>query len=304
MAITKVRVKINGVWSNLALNSSTGKWEGSITAPSETSYNQTGGYWPVTVEATNSAGTVTTVDATDSTIGEALRLVVKETVKPVIKLVQPSNGAYISNNMLPIIFDVTDEAGGSGVKLSTVALKLAGTTYKDGSAEMSKTTITNGYRFTYTPQSALEDGAKAIEITAADNDGNVATTVSTTFTVDTIPPTLTISEPASGLITNQSNLIVKGVTNDTTSSPVTVTIVHGSKTYSPTVDDTGTFTQAVVLTEGTNTIKVTAMDAAGKTTEITLAVDLDTTVPTVKSVVMSPNPANVSGSVVIALEVE
>ncbi len=304
MAITKVRVKINGVWSNLVLNSSTGKWEGSITAPSETSYNQTGGYWPVTVEATNSAGTVTTVDATDSTIGSALRLIVKETVKPVIKLVQPSNGAYISNNMLPIIFDVTDEAGGSGVKLSTVALKLSGATYKDGSIGMSKTAITNGYRFTYTPQSALEDGAKAIEITAADNDGNVATTVSTTFTVDTIPPTLTISEPASGLITNHSNLIVKGVTNDTTSSPVTVTIVHGSKTYSPTVDDTGTFTQAVVLTEGTNTIKVTAMDAAGKTTEITLAVDLDTTVPTVKSVVMSPNPANVSGSVVITLEVE
>lgn len=304
MAITKVRVKINGVWSNLALNSSTGKWEGSITAPSVTSYNQTGGYWPVTVEATNSAGTVTTVDATDSTIGSALRLIVKETVKPVIKLVQPSNGAYISNNMLPIIFDVTDEAGGSGVKLSTVALKLAGTTYKDSSAGMSKTTITNGYRFTYTPQAALEDGAKAIEISASDNDGNAATTVSATFTVDTIPPTLTISEPASGLITNQSNQIIKGITNDATSSPVTVVIVHGSKTYEPAVDDTGAFTQAVVLTEGTNTIKVTAMDAAGKATEITLTVSLDTTVPTVKSVVMSPNPANVSGSVVITLEVE
>ena len=304
MAITKVRVKINGVWSNLELNSSTGKWEGSITAPSVTSYNQTGGYWPVTVEATNSAGTVTTVDATDSTIGEALRLIVKETVKPVIKLVQPSNGAYISNNMLPIVFDVTDEAGGSGVKLSTVALKLAGTTYKDGSAGMSKTTITNGYRFTYTPQAALEDGAKALEITASDNDGNVATVVSATFTVDTIPPTLTINEPTSGLITNQSNLIVKGVTNDTTSSPVTVTIVHGAKIYEPAVDDNGAFTQAVVLVEGTNTIKVTAMDAAGKTTEITLTVDLDTTVPTVKSVVMSPNPVNESGSVVITLEVE
>jgi hypothetical protein len=169
---------------------------------------------------------------------------------------------------------------------------------------MSKTAITNGYRFTFTPQSALKDGAKAIEITAADNDGNAATTVSATFTVDTIPPTLTISEPASGLITNQSNQIIKGITNDATSSPVTVVIVHGSKTYEPAVDDTGAFTQAVVLTEGTNTIKVTAMDAAGKVTEITLTVSLDTTVPTVKSVVMSPNPANVSGSVVITLEVE
>ena len=303
MAITKVRVKINGTWTNLTKNSS-GKWTGSVTAPASTSYNQSVGYFPITVEATNSAGTVTTVDATDTTLGSVLRLVVKETTKPVIKLVQPSNGAYISNNQLPIIFEVTDETGGSGVNASTVALKLAGTTYKDGSTGMSKTAITDGYRFTFTPQAALSDGAKAIEITASDHDGNAAAKVTASYTVDTVPPTLTISSPQDGLATNQKNVVLTGITNDTLSSPVTVTVIHGEASYTPAVGNDGSFSQALVLTEGENTIKVVSTDAAGKSTTINLTVTLDTSVPTIKSATFAPNPVNASASVQITLEVE
>lgn len=303
MAITKVRVKINGTWTNLTKNSS-GKWTGSVTAPASTSYNQSGGYFPITVEATNSAGTVTTVDATDTTLGSVLRLVVKETTKPVIKLVQPSNGAYISNNKLPVIFEVTDETGGSGVNASTVALKLAGTTYKDGSTGMSKTAITDGYRFTFTPQAALSDGAKAIEITASDHDGNAAVKVTASYTVDTVPPTLTISSPQDGLATNQKNVVLTGITNDTLSSPVTVTVMHGSASYTPAVANDGSFSQALVLTEGVNTIQIVSTDAAGKSTTINLTVTLDTSVPTIKSATFAPNPVNASASVQITLEVE
>lgn len=303
MAITKVRVKINGTWTNLTKNSS-GKWTGSVTAPASTSYNQSGGYFPITVEATNSAGTVTTVDATDTTLGSVLRLVVKETTKPVIKLVQPSNGAYISNNKLPVIFEVTDETGGSGVNASTVALKLAGTTYKDGSTGMSKTAITDGYRFTFTPQAALSDGAKAIEITASDHDGNAAAKVTASYTVDTVPPTLTISSPQDGLATNQKNVVLTGITNDTLSSPVTVTVMHGSASYTPAVANDGSFSQALVLTEGVNTIQIVSTDAAGKSTTINLTVTLDTSVPTIKSATFAPNPVNASASVQITLEVE
>lgn len=303
MAITKVRVKINGTWTNLTKNSA-GKWTGSVTAPASTSYNQSGGYFPITVEATNSAGTVTTVDTTDTTLGSVLRLVVKETTKPVIKLVQPSNGAYISNNQLPIIFEVTDETGGSGVNASTVALKLAGTTYKDGSTGMSKTAITDGYRFIFTPQAALSDGAKAIEITASDHDGNAAAKVTASYTVDTVPPTLTISSPQDGLATNQKNVVLTGITNDTLSSPVTVTVMHGSASYTPAVANDGSFSQALVLTEGVNTIQIVSTDAAGKSTTINLTVTLDTSVPTIKSATFAPNPVNASASVQITLEVE
>ena len=62
MAISTVRVQINGVWTNLTYNSSTGAYEATITAPSTTSHNRAGGYYPVTVEATNTVGTKTTVN--------------------------------------------------------------------------------------------------------------------------------------------------------------------------------------------------------------------------------------------------
>ena len=305
MAITKVRVKINGTWTTLTKNSSTGKWSGSVTAPSTTSYTLANKYYPVTVELTNDAGTVATYESTDATFGEDLRLVVKETIKPTITLVSPSNSAYVTNNKQKITFKVTDESGGSGVNLSSVKLKIDSTTYTATSTGMVSTGITNGYQFVFTPQTALTDGAHTITINASDNDGNAATAVSASFTIDTVPPVLTISNPTSGKITNQASLTISGVTNDATSSPAEVTILlNGTDVGTVTVGSDGSFSKAVTLAEGTNSIVVTATDYAGQSTSITLSVKLDTTVPTLKSISMSPNPANTSASVAITLEVE
>ena len=42
MAIKTVQAIINGVPTTLTLNSSTGKYEATITAPTKSSYNQSG----------------------------------------------------------------------------------------------------------------------------------------------------------------------------------------------------------------------------------------------------------------------
>ena len=75
MAIKTVQAIINGQSYTLALNSATGKYEATITAPGKTSYNQPGGYYNVQVKATNDAGTVGSADA--STLN-GLKLYVKE----------------------------------------------------------------------------------------------------------------------------------------------------------------------------------------------------------------------------------
>lgn len=302
MAISKVRVQIDGVWTNLSLRN--GKWTGTITAPSTTSYNLANKYYPVKVEVTNDAGTVVTKDATDATLGEALRLVVKETIKPVITLVSPSNGAYVTNNKQAIKFKVVDESGGSGVNLSTVKLNIDGTTYTVSSSGMASTGITNGYQFTFTPQSALNDGNHTITISASDNDGNAATEVTAAYTIDTVPPTLTISSPQTGLITNNSAITIKGNTNDSTSSPITVTIkLNGTDQGTVDVGTDGSFSKAITISEGINSIVVTAKDGAGQTSSITLSVKLDTSVPALSAITLSPNPANASASVAITVEV-
>ena len=197
MAIKTVRAQVNGTWHTLTLNASTGKYEASITAPGKTSYNQSGGYYNVKVEATNTAGTTASADA--STVS-GLKLYVKERVAPVITIVSPSSGAYVSNNKQPVVFTITDEAEGSGVDLTSLVVKLDGTAV--AAATLTNTAITNGYSVTYTPASALSDGSHTVTVDCKDHDGNSANQKSTTYTVDTVPPTLNITAPVDNLITN------------------------------------------------------------------------------------------------------
>jgi hypothetical protein len=301
LAIKTVRAQVNGTWYTLTYNSATGAYEATVTAPGSTSYNLSGGYYNVTVEATNDAGTTATADGSTLT---GLRLVVKETVAPVISILSPSSGAYVTNSKQPVVFTVTDESGGSGVNTDSVVVKLDGTAV--ASSTLTKTAITNGYSYTYTPASAMSDGAHTVTISASDNDGNAATAKSTTFTVDTVPPTLNVTSPVDGLITNSPNIVVKFSTNDATSSPVTVTIeMNGKDQGTATVASDGTGSKSLTLpTEGDNTIVVTATDAAGKSSSVTRTVTLDTSTPVIKSATITPNPANTGASVIISVVIE
>lgn len=299
MAISQVRAKVNGTWYTLTLNSGTGKYEASITAPGATSYNQSGGYYNVTVEATNTAGTKGTADGSTMT---GLRLVVRERVAPVITILSPSSGAYVTNSKQPVVFTVVDEAGGSGIDLNTLVVKQDGTTVASGT--IAATAITNGYSVTYTPAAALGDGSHTVTVDVKDHDGNAATQKSTTYKVDTVPPTLNITSPTDGLITASSKLNIVGTTNDATSSPVTVTIkLNGTDQGSVTVGSDGTFSKSVTLAEGANTIEITATDAAGKTSSVSRTVTLDSSIPKVVSASITPNPVDAGATMVISVEI-
>lgn len=296
MAISTVRAKVNGTWYNLTFDSASGSYKATVTAPGATSYKLAGGYYNVELEATNTAGTTFTTNG--STLA-GLRLVVKETVAPVITITSPSSGAYVTNNKPSIVCTVVDESNGSGINLSTLAIKIDGTTIPH-----TTTAVTNGYTATATPTTALSDGSHTITVDVKDNDGNAAVQKTSTFKLDTIPPTLNVTTPSAGLITNTAALTVLGTTNDTTSSPVTITItLNGTAQSTVTVNSNGSFSKAVTLKEGDNTIVVTAKDAAGKTSTVTRTVTLDTSVPKVVSATITPNPANTGTSVVISVVV-
>ena len=298
MAIKQVRAQVNGQWYTLTLQAN-GRYEASITAPGATSFNQPGGYYNVTVEATNTAGTSGTADA--STL-DGLKLYVKEKVAPVITILSPSGGAYVTNNKQPVVFTITDEAGGSGVKLDSVAVKLDGSPVSAG--EVTHSAISNGYSFTYTPAQALGDGDPTVTVDATDNDGNAAAQKSTTFKVDTIPPTLNVTSPTEGMITSTQSLTVSGTTNDATSSPVTVKIsLNGTDQGAVTIGGDGAFSKAVTLKEGANVIVVTATDAAGKSSSVTRNVTLDTSVPQIVSATITPNPVDAGQTMLISVEV-
>ena len=299
MAIKTVQAVIDGQTYNLTYDSASGKYKATITAPGKTSYNQTGGYYNVTVKATNDAGTTGTADG--STLA-GLKLVVKERVAPVITIVSPASGAYVSNNKQPVVFTIVDEAGGSGVDLTTLVVKQDGAA---AAASTIKTTaITNGYSVTYTPAAALSDGSHTVTMAVSDHDGNAAVEQSTTYKLDTVPPTLNVTSPTDNLVTATAALTVAGTTNDATSSPVTIAVkLNGTDQGAVTVASNGSFSKQVTLAEGTNTIVVTSTDAAEQVTSITRTVKLDTTVPTIKSATITPNPVDAGATIVITVEI-
>lgn len=302
MAVKTTQAIINGVTTTLTYNSSTGKWEATITAPSKSSYNNNDGHhYPVTIKATDEAGNLTTKDDTDSVLGASLKLKVKEKVAPVSTITYPSASALITNNKPTITWKVTDDD--SGVNPDTIGITIDSGSKVTGST-ITKTAITGGYQCSYTPSTALADGSHTIKIDASDNDGNAASQKSVAFKIDTVPPTLNVTAPVAGLITNKAACTVTGVTNDITSSPVSVTVkLNNGAAEAVAVGADGSFSKSLTLAAGTNTITIVATDSAGKSTTVTRTVILDTVAPTIKSVTLTPNPVDAGKTYVISVEV-
>ena len=299
MAVKTVQAVINGQTHTLTYNATTKKYEATVTAPSTSSYNQNGHYYNVQIKATDEAGNSVSKDATDTTLGSSLKLSVKEKVAPVISITAPSSSAKLTNNKPVIKWTVTDSD--SGVDPSTIKLIIDSQTITTG---ITKTASGKNYTCSYTPTTALSDGSHTIKISASDYDGNAAAQKSITFTVDTVPPELSVTAPIDNLVTNQASIEVKGTTNDVTSSPVTLTIkLNNGTAQTVEVGSDGSFSKTLTLVSGENTIVITATDGAGKTSTVTKQVELDQTAPVIQSVTITPNPVNAGATYTISVEV-
>jgi hypothetical protein len=292
-----VKATINGQEYTLVYNSSTGKYEAEVTAPSSSSYQHNSGhYFPVSITATDEAGNKTTISDTVGDFKNNLKLYVKEQIKPTITGISPSSGAYIGTSNPTIEFTVLDNSNGqnsgfSGINPDTIVLTVGGASVS--ASAISKTAVTGGYKCSYTPASAIADGNCTITIKVSDYDGNASDTTSITFKIDTTPPVLNVTVPADKVAVNTPKITVSGTTSDANSSPVAVAIkVNGTDQGAVSVASDGSFSKEVSLAEGSNTITITSTDKAGKSSTVTRTVTLKTTGPVFKTVEISPNPVN------------
>lgn len=290
MAISTVQVIINGVSANLTLNAETGLYEADLTAPAESSYNNNAGhYFPVTIKAVDSAGNQTVIDDTDITLGDKLKLRVMETTLPVIIITSPTEDEITSNQTPVINFTVTDS--GSGVNPDTI-----GVTVDDGNkitSGITKTPITNGYACSYAISESLSDGAHTIYADADDFDGNSAVQRTANFTVDITPPELSVTSPVNNYTTNNPAVTISGNARDITSGLSSVTVsINGNTSVTVEVSADGNFSYETSLTEGANTIVVTATDAGGISSSVTRIAVLDITAPVISDVIIAPNPVS------------
>ena len=246
MALTQVRAQVNGVWYALTYDAAQRCYVAEIPA-GETSADQPGGWYNVTVEVTDDAGQTATLDGHDI---PGLQLVVKDLTAPVVTLVSPPEG-YVTTATPEIVVDLTDDS--SGVNISTL------TVTADGEPLTATTeAITGGYRATITPTWA--DGVHAVSIAVTDQDGNTGT-LELLYTVDTTPPVLAVWDHR--LVVDDAEVLIRGMATDAAGAAVTASAGGWTGETAPAAD--GSWRLSVPLAVGVNEITVTATDGAGLT---------------------------------------
>jgi hypothetical protein len=130
-----------------------------------------------------------------------------------------------------------------------------------GDTDVGATVTVNGNAVTVGPTGSfstsitLAAGENTITVVATDDAGNEAT-AEMTVTLDATAPVVTVNSPADNLATDVSAVTVSGTVDD---SAATV-LVNGIQVH-PNAQ--GGWSVSVGLSEGSNTITVSAVDAAG-----------------------------------------
>jgi hypothetical protein len=233
--------------------------------------------WSVSNITLQSGDNILTVSARDAAgnIGTDTLTVTytPDTTAPVVTITGPTSNTTVTVTSTPLALSGTasDAVGVTQVSWSN---------NRGGSGNASGTTSWSVGSIT------LQSGTNIITVTARDAAGNTSTdTLTVTYNPDTTQPTVTITSPTSNstLTVTSTPLSIGGTASDN----IAVTQVTWSNSRGGSGTATGTATWSVsgiTLQSGSNTITVTARDAAGNTRTDTVTVTYnppDTTQPSV-----------------------
>ncbi len=307
MSIATIQAVIDGQTYPLTL-SDDGYYVLAGTAPAESSANELEGKYGVQIIATDEAGNDTTINRDDSTWGSELKLEAYESVKPTATITYPSADSRINTATPTITAQLRDND--SGINPATVDLRInSGAKIGNDAPGMTLTPTEGGYDLSYAVQSPLPEGSTTITLSVADKDGNAADQASVACMIAITAPTISLTSPAEGLITNQAAVQIAGITSDDQLTSVTLTVtVNGHDQGPVTVDgQTGAFSLTANpshMQEGANVITVKVVDATGLEAEITRNVTLDTIPPRIIEVIGVADRVHVGSPFEIRVKVE
>jgi len=167
----------------------------------------------------------------------------------------------VSLNVTIPVLTATDNVGVTGYLLSESATV--------PSASASGWSIAQPSSYTFTSA-----GTKTLYAFARDAAGNVSHPKEATVTIDITPPQLVLSTMKDGAITNKNTLNIAGSVGDV-SGMVSLLINNVAITVNPD----GSFSHAITLVAGDNTLTTVATDAAGNTTSDIRTIRLDQAAP-------------------------
>src|SRR5438034_1048021 len=186
---------------------------------------------------------------------------------PTATVTSPTPGQFLGTSSVQLTWTASDAP--SGIDHFEVSI--------DGGVATTVPSGTTTYAFT-----GVTDGSHTFRLRAIDRAGNVVT-ASVTATVDTSPPTLTISSPSAAAFVRSHSVTVTWTAGDATSGidHYLVSLDGGS---AQTVVGTATSYTFAGTSDGAHTILVTAVDRAGNTHPASVTVSVDATNPSVSIV--------------------
>jgi len=198
-------------------------------------------------------------------------LQVVDPVPPVIKNTLPPDGTLTNNNKPLISGVVEDEAGGSGIDPTAIALAIDGVkvlhTY---TPDPNPADANRKGTVTYTSAQGLPEGNHVITLDVRDKSGNPATQARWQITVDTIPPAAdpaSFTPPDGSDQQNDKPLVAVTISDGAGSGvdPATIVMKINGQVISHTYDSaTGlvSYQPAESLDGGTNKVEVQMSDRA------------------------------------------
>ncbi|MEQ5806819.1 Ig-like domain repeat protein, partial [Alteromonas sp. NFXS44] len=210
-----------------------------------------------------------TVDAAGNT-GTASTSGTVDTTAPTVTLDAQGTG----NDTTPTISGTTDLPAGESVTLTV--------TDANGDAQTVTATVQPDGTFSADVPAEMAEGNFTVDAAATDAAGNTGT-ASTSGTVDTTAPTVTLDAQGTG---NDTTPTISGTTDLPAGESVTLTVTDANgdaQTVTATVQPDGTFSADVPaeMAEGNFTVDAAATDAAGNTGTASTSGNIDTTAPTV-----------------------
>lgn len=208
--------------------------------------------------------TVGAYDSADN-FGTATVTFTVDLVRPEIVITSPLPGQYLEKGDYTVTWVVTD-IGAGGITSFNVSV--------NGGPGHQVDLQQRSYSGTTT-----QDGTYTVEVQATDSKGHTFI-ASTTFIVDTTPPTLSVTAPLNGSILKSSTVQVKWTAADPLSGLAEFKVMVDGLTWYRF--ETNVWSTTFSLADGWHNITVTAVDNAGLSTTVTVNVLVDTAKPKIE----------------------
>jgi len=186
------------------------------------------------------------------------------TTPPTVSILQPSDGAYIPSSSVNVTWQGDDDVG-----IDHYEVRLTGSGYDSGWIDVGLETT---HVF-----SDLSDGTYTVNISAYDLEGLTAYATAS-FTVDTIPPTITVRAPVNNTVLNTTTAVLEWEVSDNFGINNVLLLVDSELIGSFGPNDR---THTLELSEGGHAITLYAYDYAANIGTAMLHIVVDLTPPSV-----------------------